>query len=109
MVVEFRGSSSCSHLEGKSIVSIFRKCKVVVNVVTVVNDNNIRLNRKFTKLAKSHSSILQKLLKDKIITLENPRPLKEPYLDWYDANFFYQYHRVNGHNIECCMHLRHKI
>lgn len=43
------------------------------------------------------------------MTLENPRPLKEPYPDWYNANSFCQYHHVNIHDIKRCTRLRHEI
>lgn len=57
MIVQSRGSSSHSNSEGNSIVSIFRKVKDVTNVVASTNDNILRNNRKFTKLAKYYSSI----------------------------------------------------
>lgn len=38
MVVQFGGPSLRSHYEGKSIISISRKDKVVVNVVATAND-----------------------------------------------------------------------
>lgn len=72
MVVQIRGPSSYSHLEGNSIVSNSEKGKAIANVAIVTNDNEFRLNRKFMKLVESYSFILQRLLKDKIITLENP-------------------------------------
>lgn len=53
-------------------MSISRKGKVVANLVATTNDHNLRCNKKFTKLFESYSSILHKLFKDKIITLENP-------------------------------------
>lgn len=53
-------------------MSISGKGKVVANVFVMTNDHGLRSNRNFMKLAKSYSSILQKILKDNIITLKNP-------------------------------------
>lgn len=50
-----------------------------MNVVFATNDNGLRYNQNFIKLSESYSSILPKLLKDKIITLLSPKPIKEPH------------------------------
>lgn len=59
-----------------------------MNVVAAANDNDLKHNRKFKKLSESYTSVLQKLLRDKIITLPDPNPIKEPYPNRYDGSTY---------------------
>lgn len=62
-------------------------------------------NHVFTKLFDSYLSIMQKKLKDNLITLPEMRLLTDnkPYSRWYDGFKFCQYHHVPGHDTEQCI------
>lgn len=76
-----------------------KKNKAISNVRTTPEESKRdtlknQCNRVFTKLFDSYHCVLQKLLKDNLMTLMNIRPLldKNPYPSRYDTQFFFQYH-----------------
>lgn len=86
-------SSSSSCQDNQLVMFVSReskKNKAVENVVFVPTDkNSARSNRIFTKLSESYANVLQKLLKNDLISLSKIRPLFEPYPNWYEVQFFF--------------------
>ncbi|XP_077247235.1 uncharacterized protein LOC143886952 [Tasmannia lanceolata] len=65
--------------------------------------------RQFDPLPYSLSVALKKLLRDKKITLLEPRELPNPLPKYWRKDQYCDYHQSSGHLTDKCMALRHKI
>ncbi|XP_077215929.1 uncharacterized protein LOC143850584 [Tasmannia lanceolata] len=68
-----------------------------------------KIFRQFDPLPYSLSVALKKLLRDKKITLLEPRELPNPLPKYWRKDQYCDYHQNSGHLTDKCMALRHKI